>query len=341
MIQECNKYKIINGDCLEEIKKLPDKSVYCCVTSPPYYDLRDYKTGEWVGGNPDCNHEGNKQSFRAGKKRSFSDATCIHCGAIMTDKQIGRESTPDEYISNLVKIFKEVKRVLKDDGTLWIIIGDSYATKNEGVYKPKDLIGIPWLLAFALRADGWYLRQDIVWRKTNAMPESVKDRCTKSHEYVFLLTKSSKYYFNSEAMKEDATSGRAIPGIVKNRLFKLNSKINKNPDDYLTTDNIRSSDYKYLELDKKNTKLKRNKRDVWSVAASHSKSDHIAIFPEELIRPCILAGCPDGETVLDPFSGSGTTGIVALKNKKRFIGIELSKRYYDDSCKLLESVLEK
>lgn len=235
--------RVIQGDCLEVLKTLPDSSVNCCVTSPPYYGLRDYGTGKWVGGDPDCPHRrlskfsentitGHAQTELVG---NVGDAIfkkiCPLCGAIREDNQIGLEETPEEYIEKLTLVFRQVKRVLKDDGTLWLNIGDSYCgTGSKGDWvdpkysdgrneqkvsvtqkvkgcKSKDLIGIPWMLAFALRSDGWYLRQDIIWHKPNPMPESVRDRCTKSHEYIFLLSKKPHYYFDYEAIQEDSKWG--------------------------------------------------------------------------------------------------------------------------------------
>ena len=245
---EKNNYEILLGNCIDKLKELTDDSVQTCITSPPYYGLRDYGTGRWVGGDPNCNHfrenkkgnstsTGHKAMFESGN--AVGDAiykkVCPICGAVRVDEQIGLEETPEEYIDNLVQVFHEIKRVLKDDGTLWVNIGDSYngykgnavSQYNDSDYvgghgfhptresgyglecknlKPKDLIGIPWMLAFALRADGWYLRQDIIWQKPNPMPESVTDRCTKSHEYIFLLSKNEKYYFDNDAIKEPCTT---------------------------------------------------------------------------------------------------------------------------------------
>jgi DNA modification methylase len=243
--------KIYNGDVLEILKTLPNQSINMCVTSPPYYALRDYQTAKWEGGDINCDHkkeikpssehikkEGYRDAFRNSNARSNHSeephykSICKKCGAVRIDKQIGLEETPEEYIQKLVDVFREVKRVLKDDGTLWINIGDSYngsgkagnnpeyqnkhtefgkSSKHSERFgnptniknlKPKDLIGIPWMLAFALRSDGWFLRQDIIWSKTNPMPESVTDRCTKSHEYIFLLSKNKQYYFDNESIKE-------------------------------------------------------------------------------------------------------------------------------------------
>ena len=321
------KNKIIQGDCLEVLKTLPDNSINCCITSPPYYGLRDYGTGTWVGGDPNCKHVAkgisNNRNFidengRGGNNPSIGGTVCKLCGAVREDKQVGLEETPEEYITRLTNIFMEVNRVLTDDGTLWVNIGDSYNSAPTGSVnsskqltnvgslahtdknckhldkncKPKDLIGIPWLLAFALRNAGWYLRQDIIWHKPNPMPESVKDRCTKSHEYIFLFAKSQRYYFDSEAIQEPVV-------------------------DYGTGK---------VWGEEKFTGM-RNKRDVWSVIPSHYKEAHFATFPEELIRPMILAGCPKDGIVLDPFMGSGTTAVVAKQNHRNYLGIELNPEY--------------
>ena len=340
---------------------MPDESIDCCVTSPPYYGLRDYGTGKWIGGDPDCPH------YRTTKK---SDATatghkammdgghpvgdaiyktiCPLCGAVREDKQIGLEETPEQYVQRLVEVFREVKRVLKNDGTLWLNIGDSWwgsgsrgydFTKNSkgmgevqmgskgtlqlsnlpklvgshGEYKDKDIIGIPWMLAFALRADGWYLRQDIIWSKPNPMPESVRDRCTKSHEYVFLLTKSKKYHYDSDAIKEKA----------KTKPQKRNKHNEGYQADYAKGDRFSDGDRVY------GADGFRNKRDVWSVPLHPLKEAHFATFPEKLIEPCVLAGCRQGGIVLDPFFGSGTTGVVALKHGRDFIGCELNPEYVE------------
>jgi DNA modification methylase len=236
---------ILPGDNIHTLKTLPSKSVHCCVSSPPYYGLRDYNTAVWEGGDPECNHFRDDKvvknktfiSDKIAKGDSIFKNICKKCGALRIDKQIGLENTPEEYIQKLVDVFREVKRILKDDGTLWVIIGDSYAgsgkgsainPENAGKYKqgtnrgmigksavtkvgwgdckPKDLIGIPWMLAFALRNDGWYLRQDIIWNKPNPMPESVTDRCTKAHEYIFILSKSAKYFFDNNTIKEPCVS---------------------------------------------------------------------------------------------------------------------------------------
>ena len=275
------------GDCLESLRAMPDASAQTCVTSPPYFGLRDY------------GHEG----------------------------QIGLEETPDAYVAKLVEVFREVRRVLRDDGTLWLNLGDSYAA-NRGYQvpdskhcdvgntrgmraeeiglKPKDLIGIPWRVAFALQADGWYLRQDIIWHKPNPMPESVRDRCTKAHEYVFLLTKSPRYYYDQQAIAEPAAvvGGRAC-----------GSKNDASRNDHDTTGTVRGNGET------------RNRRSVWNIATQPFDGAHFATMPPGLAEPCILAGCPKGGTVLDPFGGAGTTGLVAARHGRHAILCELNPEY--------------
>lgn len=304
---------IYQGDCLEVLKTLSDGSVNCCITSPPYYGLRDY-------GVPG---------------------------------QLGNENSPEEYIKKLVDVFTEVRRVLADDGTLWVVIADSYAGSNQGagtknlnpkqasnkgtVYmsdrnhkskslridgcKPKDLMGIPWLLAFALRESGWYLRQDIIWAKGNPMPESVKDRCTKSHEYIFLLSKSRKYYFDNKALREPAVSIGDMQRRVKNGHGEWKTK--KAAGTYAVSGKARSREELYSKDGM------RNKRDVWFVNTKPCKEAHFAVFPDALIEPCVLAGSKKGGVVLDPFMGSGTTAIVAARNGRDYIGIELNPDYVE------------
>jgi DNA modification methylase len=329
------------------LKTLPDCSVDCCVTSPPYYGLRDYGTGKWVGGDPNCEHKGNpirtREHINENYGQGFNDVkgkmvfapykqVCPLCGAKREDYQIGLEETPEEFIERLVLVFSEVRRVLKPDGTCWVNMGDSYCgtgdkgnfkdpknpngrngqsvAKNKKVdgCKSKDLIGIPWMLAFALRADGWYLRQDIIWQKPNPMPESVRDRCTKSHEYIFLLSKSSKYYFDNDAIKENAKPDNSVRD-------RDHTKLNNCPG-RTKMGGLKTNHY-----------TKRNKRDVWNVPTQPVKEAHFATFPEKLIEPCILAGCKQGGVVLDPFFGSGTTGIVAERYGRDYIGIELNPEY--------------
>ena len=290
------KDTILFGDCRETLKQFDEKA-RCCVTSPPYYGLRDY------GGE---------------------------------DKQIGQEQTPEEYIEEMVNVFRLVRDNLTDDGTLWLNIGDSYynyrpgkgqalnkqsvsntkqdlpdqcnrrANKLEGL-KEKDLIGIPWMLAFALRADGWYLRQDIIWHKPNPMPESVRDRCTKAHEYLFLLSKNKKYYYDNESIK--------VPSKDWGTRDRTNGKYH-NPGSGLTPHSGLTKSYS-----------KANKKSVWSITNKPYKGAHFATYPPELITPCILAGSKENDIVLDPFMGSGTTAMVARSLGRYYIGCELHEEY--------------
>jgi site-specific DNA-methyltransferase (adenine-specific) len=295
---------ILTGDCREVLKTLPDASAHCCVTSPPYWGLRDYGV----------------------------------------DAQIGLERTPEEYVASLVAVFRDVRRVLRDDGTLWLNLGDSY-TANAGQRQSddakgpkqctnrgstdlgsrsldnlpaKNLVGIPWRVAFALQADGWWLRSDIIWAKPNPMPESVTDRPTKSHEYLFLLAKSERYYYDAAAIKEECSpemQRRAAAGHTRG----ANGKVDASRCDAAT---LRGTDAKTI-----NVTGGRNKRDVWTVPTAPYSGAHFATFPPALILPCILAGCPVGGTVLDPFGGSGTTGAVASGNSRKAVLIELNPAY--------------
>ncbi len=270
------------GDALAVLRTMGADSIHTCVTSPPYYHLRDY-------GIPG---------------------------------QIGMESTPEEYIARLTEVFREVWRVLRPDGTLWINIGDSYAGGNcryrmPAGLKPKDLMGIPWLLAFALRPEGWYLRQDIIWNKPNCMPESVRDRCTKSHEYIFLLSKSPQYYFDVDAIREPYQTMER-KGQRRNYQPGMASSYSI-PHGHA----VQHGNFAGLPLNPKG----KNKRDVWTVSTGGFKGAHFAVYPEQLIEPCILAGCPEDGTVLDPFMGSGTTGAAAKRLRRDFVGIELNPEY--------------
>lgn len=303
--------KIITGNAIEVLKELPDCSVDCCITSPPYLGLRDYG----VNG------------------------------------QIGLENSVEDYINRLTDIFREVRRVLKNDGTLWLNIGDSYASNNSEYSncKQKDLIGFPWLLAFALRNDGWYLRQDIIWEKPNAMPESVKDRCTKSHEYIFLFSKRTKYYFDYEAIKEPAVGFNNIApaeskGTLRpnSRLRKGNSRTFRGGGAYTKGQSFNNSAEITRESHGNNENMTglRNKRSVWTVATQGYKEAHFATFPEKLIEPCVLAGSKEGGIILDPFLGSGTTAVVAKKHNRGFIGIELNPKYVEMAKRRLEENIE-
>ena len=313
--------KILQGSCLETLSSLEEKSVNTCVTSPPYWGLRDYGTGEWQGGDPDCPHmrttkiskdtsTGHKGMSEQGNVvgDAIYKSECPKCGAVRKDDQLGLEETPDKFVENLVNVFREVRRVLRDDGTVWLNIGDSYSSEPK---KPKDLVGIPWRVAFALQADGWYLRQDIIWHKPNPMPESVQDRCTKDHEYIFLLSKSPKYYYDNEAIKEETLT-----------------QDNQNRDRDTTKLNNTPGRTKMAGLKTNNYETK-NKRSVWSVSPIPYKEAHFATYPPELIKPCILAGCPEGGTVLDPFGGSGTTAQVASNLNRNAILCELNPEYVD------------
>ena len=303
---------ILVGDCIASMRALPEKSVQTCVTSPPYFGLRDY------------GHEG----------------------------QIGLEPTPDEFVGKLVEVFREVRRVLADDGTLWLNLGDSYAAQRGGTHQPaetlaggkggktedgervnrdrfdgynptrnataiglkhKDLIGIPWRVAFALQADGWYLRQDIIWHKPNPMPESVRDRCTKAHEYIFLLSKSERYYFDAAAIAE--------PAINAGKVVTNNNGKNGQMGDFGAT---RGGFMKSEGVTVKDT---RNRRSVWTVTTKPFKGAHFATFPPDLIEPCILAGSRVGDVVLDPFGGAGTTGLVSQRHGRQFVLCELNPDY--------------
>jgi len=291
---------IINSDCLIGLKELPDECVDCCVTSPPYYGLRDYGV----------------------------------------DGQIGLEETPEAYVLKLVELFREVRRVLKKEGTLWLNLGDSYAGSGKGSnpdgtihpsslkgiqgthkgtiegikkpqkakeigLKPKDLIGIPWMVAFALRADGWYLRQDIIWNKPNPMPESVTDRCTKAHEYIFLLSKSQQYYYDADTVKEKEKSVHKGDSVGGRKYVDVGLQGGSS---------FFSSGFA-------------NKRSVWTVTTKPFSEAHFATFPEDLIAPCIKAGCPEKGIVLDPFMGAGTTAVVCKKLHRNYIGFELNSKY--------------
>ena len=384
--------KIFNEECLQGLKSLPDNSVDCCVTSPPYYALRDYGTGHWEGGDPNCPHyrtskvsentaTGHKAMMDSGHPvgDAIYKSVCPLCGAIRVDEQIGLEETPEEYIRKLTEVFMEVHRVLKPEGTLWLNIGDSYFAHNgsrgnkssnggdtlrgqENNYQPapkyksesncksKDLIGIPWMLAFSLRNAGWYLRQDIIWHKPNPMPESVTDRCTKSHEYIFLMSKSQRYYFDYEAIQEPAVSSekprifgaKKQEGTMRNdigNVYKPTTKIKFGGNKYGDNNDKHFQTYSGKEWQPQYNEemvMVRNKRDVWSVNVKPDSVAHFATYPEELITPCILAGCPSGGVVLDPFMGSGTTARVARKLNRHYVGFELNAEY----CKIIEKKIQ-
>ena len=455
------QFDILLGNCLEILPSLPEASVQCCVTSPPYWGLRDYQTSSWIGGDENCDHVADSSKTKKFGNDAFNENRpsreetktagyyfrdiCSKCGAKRSDLQLGLEQTPEEYVANMVLVFREVWRVLRDDGTLWLNLGDSYNGSGKGAngngsagkagdinsgskgtqqgtftksdvigLKPKDLVGIPWRVAFALQADGWWLRQDIIWHKPNPMPESVTDRCTKAHEYIFLLTKSAKYFYDSEAVKEpvsEVSLKRAEYGWDCDRPSTKNASMGGDG----------------IHVGKMGTRFVnptgRNKRSVWTVTTKPFRGAHFATFPPDLIEPCILAGtsengqCPKcgkswkrimekigvstyekmggknggykkmreesmrrGETgvgdtrdsngnivwyeatpkkfvgwqpdcvcrldpiasvVLDPFSGAGTTGLVAVQHGRRYIGIELNPDYLEMSRKRIQLACDK
>lgn len=324
---EDGNIRLFNCDVLEGLRAMDSESAQCCVTSPPYWGLRDYGI----------------------------------------EGQIGLEKTPEEYIEKMVQVFSEVNRVLKKDGTLWINIGDSYVgggrgggtgdksvkqNTNEGSHflkpspvprgcKPKDLVGIPWMLAFALRADGWYLRQDIIWSKPNPMPESVTDRCTKSHEYIFLFSKSKNYFYDMNAILEPCSPNTNMR-ISQNLAKQIGSE--RANGGQKTNGNMKavSRNMDPGKGNKYNSSFdnavclpveKRNKRSVWNVTTKGYSEAHFATFPPKLIEPCILAGSREGDTILDPFWGSGTTGEVTRMHQRKAVGIELSPDYCELSMK--------
>ena len=291
MVYDDGWARILVGDALETLRKLPDQSAQMCVTSPPYWGLRDYGV----------------------------------------DGQLGLEPTPEQYVERMVAVFREVRRVLRDDGTLWLNIGDSYAggraapassavlfLRGETDCKPKDLVGIPWMLAFALRADGWYLRSDIIWSKPNPMPESVTDRPTKAHEYLFLLSKRERYYYDAGAIRE--ANGDGIPWGGQGDKKTLHAQGGNHGERSIHRPGSRTDMLQWYGNG-------RNKRTVWTIATEPYPEAHFATFPTALVTPCILAGCPEGGTVLEPFAGSGTTLQVAKELGRKSIGIELNADY--------------
>jgi len=355
---------ILHGDCREVLRMQPDESAHCAVTSPPYWGLRDYGVPHSIwGGDDGCEHEwgseiavnatnhtgkarwnhtrnGRDEEQPVEKRVSWlrtevkQGQFCQRCNAWAGAH--GLEPTPQLFVENEVRVFREVRRVLRDDATLWLNLGDSYQNAKgqahgvdpkqparrhglrpqdvsiEGL-KPKDLVGIPWMVAFALRADGWYLRQDIIWSKPNPMPESVTDRCTKAHEYLFLLSKSARYYYDADAITEAASRPEGAGNIT-----------HKGATAYAAGDEKMRTKLGLTEIGARDT---RNKRSVWTVPTSPFAEAHFATFPPALIEPCILAGCPAGGTVLDPFGGAGTTGLVADRLGRNAILIELNPEY--------------
>lgn len=373
LITDFGSGTLLLGDCRDGLRWMKEQGIKAqmCVTSPPYYGLRDYGTAQWDGGDPECDHkipfnrdlgknctsrlnlakDATRAQSNIGQHQPNYSVSCRKCGAVRVDNQIGLEGTPEAFVANLVQVFRLVRDVLADDGVIWVNLGDSYAgsgindgTKNPGLskaafrdgscvrqvpqtknpnaklpefgpnrkplagYKPKDLIGIPWRVAFALHADGWWLRSDIIWHKPSCMPESVTDRPTRSHEYIFLLAKSQKYFYDNEAIKEPS----AYPDDDrKNRSFDHHKHTEK---------------ANYMAAGKQAYPM-RNKRSVWSVSNIGYSEAHFACYPPDLIKPCILAGSRPGDLILDPFMGSGTTAMVAEQLGRHWIGCELQNSY--------------
>ena len=347
--------RILHGDCRTVLPTLEEKSVQTCVTSPPYWGLRDYGTATWLGGDDACEHSASPVK---------GVVACLKCGAMRQDSQIGLEATPSLYVETLVNVFREVRRVLKDDGTLWLNLGDSYARAAEkGQHKPgdsgkqgyvydrgggrasacmpktstegshdgvvrrgessgqprvrlrpqaEDLVGIPWRVAFALQRDGWFLRSDVIWEKLNPMPESVLDRPTKAHEYVFLLSKSERYFYDADAIAEEAT-GRD-PG----------NRVHRGAHAYEHGDEHHRTKGGLTEV---GARTKKNKRSVWTIGSEPYSGAHFAVMPTALAVPCVLAGSRIGDTVLDPFGGSGTTGTVANELGRNAVLVELNEEF--------------
>jgi DNA modification methylase len=328
------------GDAVEVLRKLPDESVHCCVTSPPYWGLRDYGTGQWDGGDAACDHQRQSDVSRGSSGLDGATTTtqggayawkdvCGKCGATRFDQQIGLEATPEAFVESMVAVFREVRRVLRRDGTCFVNMGDSYGPG-------KQLAGVPWKLVFALQDDGWILRSDIIWSKPNPMPESVTDRPTKAHEYVFLLTRSPRYFFDQEAVRERySDAGRewwnepATTPENPNRKDGggVTSRPARGPDGRRVT-RVAGADGSIQHRDGERwPNGGRNVRSVWEIATQPYPEAHFATFPEALPERCIKAGCPDGGTVLDPFMGSGTTALVARRLGRKSVGIELNSEY--------------
>lgn len=368
------------GDAVALLASLPAESVQCCVTSPPYWGLRDYGTGQWTGGSPECSHSrktSNKEGSSTLQSASLNDNheregwlgnACRKCGAVKIDQQLGLESTPQAYVDKMASVFREVRRVLKKDGCLWLNLGDSYArdpkkgdrseylglhknisdsgchvasqSRSMDGLKPKDLVGIPWRVAFALQADGWWLRQDIIWSKPNPMPESVTDRCTKSHEYLFLLTKSERYFWDQEAMREPARGWNGSR-FDDSRDLEIRPNTGRGPrqqtyGQHSLTDSqsggrrlveaVRTARANGAHHDSPFGQF-RNRRSVWTIPTAPFSGAHFAVFPPALVESCILVGSRTGDIVLDCFAGSGTALAVAKRFGRHSIGIDLNPAY--------------
>jgi DNA modification methylase len=365
--------QIIHGHVIDVLRSIDADSVDCCVTSPPYWGLRDYKLEPQVwDGEPECEHEfelarhpgmsgcpSEKQDSNRGSRHQPSEiGFCSKCSAWRGS--LGLEPTPELFVAHLVHVFREVRRVLKPQGTCWVNLGDSYAGSHQtggtasisgnmksqphvihdrqttGL-KPKDLVGVPWRTAFALQADGWWLRSDIIWSKPNPMPESVRDRPTKAHEYVFLLTKSQKYFYDAGAIKETATCDRTRGPALHGDLVSTNGNSGLSRGAYKKRESASKGSFNGKTEAMADTGQNafravsdfRNKRSVWTLATLPTPEAHFATYPIELPEICLLAGSPEGGLVLDPFAGAGTTGMAALKNGRKFLGIELNPDYIE------------
>ncbi len=368
---------ILEGDALTKLKELPEKSINMCMTSPPYWALRDYGTASWDGGDENCSHQygrntrGGLSELQKGNQGSFGDEViksgecCKLCGAKRVDNQIGLEPTFEEYINKLCDIFDEVKRVLRDDGTCWVNIGDTYGgsgnssghkedTKNAGKLTQeygaskgnqqatkeyqKSLVMIPFRFAIEMVSRGWILRNTIIWHKRNCMPSSAKDRFTVDFEYLFFFSKKKKYYFETQYEEYAPASD-----VIYRQKLRVGKKYNsKEP----YKNNLPYHSIKRRSDDKDGLVVGgnsegRNKRTVWAINPKPFSEAHFAVYPEELCETPIKAGCPIGGIVLDPFFGAGTTGIVALKQNKKFIGIELNKEYIKISKARIKPFLEQ
>lgn len=362
---------ILQGDWIGHLRSLPDESIQCCVTSPPYWGLRDYGTAKWEGGDDACDHLRGNPTWTNGESRAegskqINKSVCRKCGAKRIDAQLGLEKTPEEYVAKMVAGFREVRRVLKKDGTLWLNLGDSYATgttanrqastgllKNhtaqdirrvgtpEGL-KTKDLVGIPWMVAFALRSDGWWLRSEITWCKKVPMPESVTDRPTSATEKIFLLSKSSKYFYDAEAVRNPPSEAYANDPRWQTGATPENEKDGyadaraQNPKQiHRVFDKQRGHSRRHAGFNDRWDAMEKaeqcvngsNMRNFWLVGPEPYPEAHFATFPTIIPKRCILAGSKAGDTILDPFGGSGTTGMVALELGRKAVLIELNPQY--------------